>query len=94
MIYNMLTLSIQLLFIGFLVGVAMYFLFPKNRSQVFLVELSLSILGSFLGTIFEVLVRLIWVLPIVYYLIYQFLFPLVLSIVFVVFYRYTNSFKE
>ena len=94
MIYNMLTLSIQLLFIGFLVGVVAYFVFPRNRSQVFLVELVLSILGAFLGTIFEVVIRSLWNLPIVYHLVYQFLVPLVVSVLFVVLYRLANSFKD
>jgi len=94
MIYNMLTLSTQLLLIGFLVGVTGFYLFPKGRSQVFLVELSLSVLGAFLGTIFEVLIRSYWTLPLTYYLVYQFLVPLVVSILFVVIYRLANGFKE
>ena len=57
MIYNMLTLSTQLLVIGFFVGVIAYFVFPQGRSQLFLVELTLSVLGAFLGTVFEVLIR-------------------------------------
>ena len=94
MIYNMMTLTIQLLLIGFFVGVLAYFGFPKGRSQVFLVELSLSILGAFLGTIFEVLIRSWWNLPIIFHLVYQFAIPLVVSIFFVVIYRLANSFKE
>lgn len=94
MIYNMLTLSIQLLLIGFFVGVVAYHFFPKGRSQVFLVELSLSILGAFLGTIFEVLIRSYWTLPLGYYLVYQFLVPLLVSVGFVVVYRLANGFKE
>lgn len=94
MIYNMLTLSIQLLLIGFFVGVTAYFLFPKGRSQLFVVELSLSILGAFLGTIFEVMLRTYWTLPLVYYLVFQFLVPLVVSVGFVVCYRLANSFRD
>lgn len=94
MIYNMLTLSTQLLLIGFFVGVTAYYLFPKGRSQIFLVELSLSILGAFLGTLFEVVVRTYWTLPLTYYLIYQFLAPLVVSIAVVVIYRLANGFRE
>ena len=90
----MLTLSIQLLFIGFFVGVVSYHFFPKGRSQLFFVELSLSILGAFLGTIFEVVLRSSWTIPLVYYLIYQFMVPLVVSIAFVVIYRLANSFKD
>ncbi len=47
-IYNMLTISVQPLLIGFFVGVVAYFVFPKGRSQIFLVELGLSVLGAFL----------------------------------------------
>ncbi len=90
----MLTLSIQLLLIGFFVGVTAYYLFPKGRSQVFLVELSLSILGAFLGTIFEVLIRSYWTLPLPYYLVYQFLVPLLVSVAFITIYRLANSFKD
>lgn len=90
----MLTLSIQLLLIGFFVGVTAYYLFPKGRSQVFLVELSLSILGAFLGTIFEVLIRTYWTLPLTYYLIYQFLVPLLVSAAFIAIYRLANAFKD
>jgi|GEM_PF-4981717 len=94
MIYNMLTISTQLLLIGFLVGVVAYFGFPKGRSQVFLVELILSVLGAFLGTIFEVLIRSWWSLPIIYYVIFQFLVPLVVSIASVVIYRLSNMFED
>lgn len=94
MIYNMLTLSIQLLLIGFLVAVVAYFVFPKGRSQVFLIELGLSILGAFLGTIFEVVIRSFWTLPILYFIVYQFLVPLVGAILFVLVYRLANSFRD
>lgn len=94
MIYNMLTLTIQLLLIGFLVGVVAYFVFPKGRSQIFLVELSLAVLGSFLGTIFEVVLRSFWQLPIVYYMVYQFLVPLAVSVICIVIYRVANNTKE
>jgi len=94
MIYNMLTLSTQLLLIGFFVGVTAYYLFPKGRSQLFLVELGLSILGAFLGTIFEVVIRTYWTLPLTYYLVYQFLVPLAVSVAFVVLYRLANSFHD
>ena len=94
MIYNMLTLAIQLLLIGFFVGVVAYFVFPKGRSQIFLIELALSILGAFLGTVFEVLIRSWWTLPMFYYLIFQFLVPLVVSVLSVVVYRLSNSFKD
>jgi uncharacterized membrane protein YeaQ/YmgE (transglycosylase-associated protein family) len=94
MIYNMLTLSIQLLLIGFLVGVVAYFVFPQGRSQVFLVELTLSVLGAFLGTILEVFIRSAWALPIVYHIIFQFLVPFVVSVAFVVIYRLANGFRD
>jgi len=94
MIYNMLTLTIQLLLVGFFVGVGAYFLFPQGRSQVFLIELTLSILGAFLGTIFEVLIRSWWTLPMIYYVIFQFLVPLVVSVLIVVIYRVSNSFGD
>ena len=94
MIYNMLTLTIQLLLIGFFVGVVAYYVFPRGRSQVFLIELTLSILGAFLGTVFEVLVRSWWSLPIFYYLVFQFLVPLIVSLLSVALYRIANSFKE
>ena len=94
MIYNMLTLSIQLLLCGFLVAVVAYFVFPKRRSQIFAVELLLAILGSFLGTIFEVVIRSIWVLPLLYYQIYQFLVPLSGAACFVLIYRWANNPKS
>lgn len=94
MIYNMLTLTIQLLLIGFFVGVVAYYLFPKGRSQLFLIELALSILGAFLGTVFEVLIRSWFVLPIFYYLVFQFLVPLAVSALSVVVYRMANSFRD
>jgi len=94
MIYNMLTLTIQLLLIGFFVGVTAYFLFPKGRSQVFLIELSLSVLGAFLGTVFEVLIRSWWNLPFFYYLVFQFLVPLVVSVLVLLVYRIANSFRD
>ncbi len=94
MIYNMLTLSIQLLLIGFTVGVTAYFGFPKRRSQVFTVELLLSVLGAFLGTIFEVAIRSLWNLPLGYYQVYQFLVPLFVSALFVFLYRLSNNSKD
>ena len=94
MIYNMLTLSTQLLVIGFFVGVIAYFVFPQGRSQLFLVELTLSVLGAFLGTVFEVLIRSWWSLPIFYYLVFQFLVPFMVSVLTVVLYRLSNSFKD
>jgi len=94
MIYNMLTLTTQLLLIGFFVGVVAYYLFPKGRSAVFLVELTLAILGAFLGTVFEVLIRTWWNLPIVYHLVYQFLVPLAVSVLAVVIYRLANSVRD
>ena len=90
----MLTLSIQLLLIGFFVGVVAYYLFPKGRSQLFLIELTLSILGAFLGTVFEVLIRSWFNLPIFYYLIFQFLVPLAVSGLSVILYRAANSFRD
>lgn len=94
MIYNMLTLSIQLLFIGFLVAVVLFRLFPQGRSQLFVVELALAILGAFLGTLAEVLVRNILVLPMVYYIVFQFLVPLAVSVVTVVIYRLANNVRD
>jgi uncharacterized membrane protein YeaQ/YmgE (transglycosylase-associated protein family) len=94
MIYNMLTLCIQLLLIGFFVGIVAYFFFPNGRSQFFLVELVLSTLGAFLGTIFEIMIRSIWSLPLGYYQIYQFLVPLLVSAFLVFLYRLANSEKE
>jgi hypothetical protein len=58
------------------------------------VELALAILGAFLGTIFEVMIRSSWNLPIAYYLVYQFAVPMAVSIAFVVIYRLANSSKE
>jgi len=94
MIYNMLTLTIQLLLIGFFVGVTAYFIFPKGRSQVFLIELALSVLGAFLGTVFEVLIRSWWNLPMIYHLIFQFLVPLIVSSLTLMIYRISNSFQD
>ncbi len=91
MIYNMLTLSIQLLLCGFLVAVVAYFVFPRRRSQVFAIELLLAILGSFLGTLFEVVIRSLWNLPLIYYQVYQFLVPLAGAAVFVLIYRWANN---
>jgi len=94
MIYNMLTLTVQLLLIGFFVGVVGYYVFPKGRSQLFVVELALAVLGSFLGTIVEVFFRSVWALPPGYYLVYQFLVPIVVAAAFVAIYRLTNSFRD
>lgn len=94
MIYNMLTLSIQLLLIGTFVGVIAYAFIPQGRSQLFVVELFLSILGSFLGTVFEVFIRTFWNLPMVYHLVYQFLVPLAVSVLTLTIFRLSNSFRE
>jgi uncharacterized membrane protein YeaQ/YmgE (transglycosylase-associated protein family) len=94
MIYNMLTISAQLLLIGFFVGVIAYFLFPKGRSQVFVIELGLSILGAFLGTLFEVMIRSLWDLPLIYHMLSQFLVPLATAIAAVVLYRLANSIRD
>lgn len=94
MIYNMFTISAQLLLIGFFVGVVAYYLFPKGRSQVLAIELGLSVLGAFLGTMFEVMIRSLWDLPLIYHIVFQFLVPLVTSVVAVVLYRLANSIKD
>lgn len=94
MIYNMLTLSTQLLLIGFFVGVIAHAFFPQGRSQIFLVELVLSVVGAFLGTAFEVLIRNLWSLPVVYHMVFQFAVPLLVSILTLVIYRVANSLKE
>lgn len=94
MIYNMLTLSTQLLLIGFFVGVIAHAFFPQGRSQIFLVELVLSVVGAFLGTAFEVLIRSLWSLPVVYHMVFQFAVPLSVSILTLVIYRVANSLKE
>lgn len=94
MIYNMLTLSTQLLLIGFFVGVIAHAFFPQGRSQIFLVELVLSVVGAFLGTAFEVLIRSLWSLPVVYHMVFQFAVPLAVSILTLVIYRVANSLKE
>ncbi len=94
MIYNMLTLSIQLLLIGFLVAVIAHFIFSRGRSQLFMIELTLSVVGAFMGTLLEVLIRHYWNIPLVFHLFYQFLIPLGVSILVVVVYRIANGFKE
>lgn len=94
MIYNMLTLAIQLLLIGFFVGVVAHRFIPQGRSQIFLVELTLAILGAFLGTVLEVGIRNWWSLPMVYHLVFQFLVPLVVSILTLAIYRLANSFRD
>jgi len=94
MIYNMLTLTIQLLLIGFFVGIVAYFFFPKHRSQVFGIELLLSILGAFLGTIFEVIIRSFWNLPLIYYQFYQFLVPIAGAGSSVFLYRVANGHED
>lgn len=94
MIYNMLTLTIQLLLIGFAVGVVGHRFFPKGRSRFLPLELVLSVLGAFLGTLLEVMVRSLWSLPIVYHLIFQFALPLVVSVLVLVVYRLANSFRD
>lgn len=94
MIYNMLTLSTQLLLIGFFVGVIAHAFFPQGRSQLFAVELLLSVVGAFLGTAFEVLIRSLWTLPMIYHMVFQFLIPLGVSILTLVVYRVANSLKD
>jgi len=93
-IYNMLTISVELLLIGFFVGVITYYLFPRGRSRLFLVELGLSILGAFLGTLFEVMIRSFWDLPLVYHMLFQFLGPMVTSVAAVILYRVANSTRD
>jgi uncharacterized membrane protein YeaQ/YmgE (transglycosylase-associated protein family) len=90
----MLTISVQLLLIGSFVGVVAYFLIPHGRSQVFVIELGLSILGAFLGTLFEVMIRSLWDLPLIYYMVFQFLVPMVTAAVAIVLYRLANSVKD
>lgn len=94
MIYNMLTITMQLTVIGFAVAVIGYYGFKKSRSRLFLVELFLAFLGSFLGTLLEVLVRQLFNLPLLYYVLFQFLFPLITSILVVTIYRLANSVRE
>lgn len=94
MIYNMLTLSTQLLLIGVFVGVVAHAFFPQGRSQIFLVELVLAVVGAFLGTVFEVLIRSFWTLPMVYHMVFQFVVPLVVSVLTLVVYRVANSLRD
>jgi hypothetical protein len=94
MIYNMLTISVQLLLIGFFVGVIAYFVFPQGRSRIFIIELGLSILGAFLGTLFEVMIRSLWDLPLIYHMVFQFVVPAATSVAAVVLYRIANSVRD
>jgi len=94
MIYNMLTLTIQLLLIGFFVGVVAHRFIPQGRSQIFLVELTLAILGAFLGTVLEALIRSWWSLPMVYHIVFQFLVPFLVSAGTLAVYRLANSFRD
>ena len=94
MIYNMLTLSIQLLLIGFFVGAAGILFFKKDRpSQTFPLELGLSVLGSFLGTLLEVILRSLFDFPMIVHQVNQFLVPFTTAILVLVLYRLSNNFR-
>lgn len=90
MIYNMLTISIQLLFIGFFVSMISHYLFKRN-SFPYIVELLVAVFGSFLGMLIEVWVRFVWEFPILVLIIFQFLIPFCISSVFIIILRLTNN---
>ena len=91
MLYNIITISVELFLIGFLTSVIAYYGISKNRSQHYVVELILATLGSFLGTLAEAWIRSFTELPLVFHIFFQFVLPIIGSVVVLFFYRLTKN---
>lgn len=89
----MLTITILLVFIGALVAALAHYWVKKNRLP-FLLELVISIFGSFLGTLIEVWVRGLFPFPMVVLIVFQFIIPLFSAVIFIVILRLTNNKEE
>ncbi|NNM55330.1 MAG: hypothetical protein HKM05_11520 [Spirochaetales bacterium] len=87
----MITITVELFFMGFLVAVVAYHFIPYHRSQFFAMELGLSILGSFLGTLTESLMWTFLEAPMLAHLIVQFLAPFLGAVLVLLIYRMTNN---
>jgi hypothetical protein len=90
----MFTLTIQLLVTGFFVAVVFQRFFSSKGSRIIYIDLVLSILGAFLGTLIEAWIRSYWTLPLMAQILLQYLVPLVSSTGCVVFYRVLNRTQE
>ncbi len=91
MIYNVITITVELFLMGFLVAVVAYHFIPYHRSQFFAMELSLAILGSFLGTLTESLLWTFLEAPILAHLIVQFAAPFLGAVLVLLIYRMSNN---
>ncbi len=79
---------------GFLVSVIAFHFIPYHRSQFFIMELGLALLGSFLGTLTESLLWTVLDAPILAHLIVQFLAPFLGAVLVLLIYRMSNNPSE
>lgn len=90
----MLTLAVQLLVVGFLVGVVFHYVAPRSGTGWIAVDLVLGVLGAFLGTVLEVFVRSVWDLPLLVHLAAQFVLPALAALGVLVLYRLSNGIRD
>ena len=90
----MFTLTVQLLLTGFLVAVLFQRFFSSRGSRIIYLDLALSVLGAFLGTMVEVWLRSLWQAPLMAQIILQYVIPVVSSIFCVLVYRLLNRNRE
>jgi len=90
----MFTLTIQLLVTGFLVSVIFQRFFSPKNSRIVYLDLALSILGAFLGTLVEVWLRTLATFPFILQVVIQYAVPLVSSVGCVLVYRGLNRSQE
>ena len=79
---------------GFLVSVVFHRFFSPKNSRIIYIDLALSILGAFLGTLVEVWLRTLTVFPFFLQLVIQYAVPFVSSVVCVLVYRGLNQSQE
>lgn len=91
MIYNMLTLTVQLLLTGFLVALVFQKLFSARGSRIIYIDLVLAVMGAFLGTLLEVWFRTVFNISPYFGLVLQFVLPLLSSVGLVSVYRLLNQ---
>ena len=94
MIYNMLTLMVQLMLTGFLVALVFQKFFSEPGSRIIYLDLALAVVGAFLGTLVESSLRAVIEFSLLAGLVAQFVLPLVSSISLVVVYRLLNQTKN
>lgn len=90
MIYNMLTISIQLILTGAIISTIFHYVFNKNQFN-YIIEFVVATFGSFMGIIFEVWIRLNWDFSIYILIVLQFIIPIIISIFFLIILRLTNN---